>query len=108
MPASYWPQTTIIGILRSLLPEKKELEKLTGGKALNLPFDIWVEWSGPDSPSKSYLAVVHHSDREPLVIIITVGTVLSEAEKIDPSLLSIPRCAQSVRSYIIRQVKEWK
>lgn len=95
--------------LKDLLPGRKELESLTGRKALRLSEGetdgvtaYWVE-----SDFRDYHAVLYRQNEVPRALVLTEALIYEERERIDPGLPATPRLAQAVRSYIIYQAKFW-
>jgi hypothetical protein len=86
------------------LPSKKELEELTGRKAVNLPADVWMRQD--HEVGWTALAVLHRPGEDPWALAISLNVVLLELARIDPGLPPHLRQAQAVRSLIIRLAKE--
>lgn len=82
------------------LPGKKELESLTGRKAVNLPADVWLR------QAFACVAVLHRPGEEPWALVLNLYAVKLEMERIDPGLPPHLKQAQAIRSLIIRLAKE--
>lgn len=94
-----------------LLPGKKELESLTGRKALELPSPaidgIWASIGTADSRGLSdpqYMAVVYGPRERPRTVVISPMGIKAELVGHGPEAT----LGEAIRSIIIRTVKGWE